>query len=1026
MSIITLKSNQVDGSDNILDEIAVNFNNRFLEGIQLGPDSTLELISANIVKYPTYNVIKGINDRFINRFGLSSQGFRQKLIILRPNRYTGDELAAEIARACNDAMIMCSFRSRNITGVVEGWSCVYQEAVEPYTFTLTNNQVDDTLNPIVNNLQVSLIDSVKYLTQDDDGNNTGYYTNLWDSTLNQGGPASTDDSSFFYNKTEFPLIDNKRRVGNPNILNPDMISNGIMSKRGMYDNSGMFEMKINVNKKLADLTEFNNLATSGTTPTQLTLNNYRPNENHLINKIEFTENVAEVAEYAEYYPYLITVQDPLAEDILKPPNVALTGIQLLNSGAVMTALTTTGIGYTPGDLLSSNGAGGAGSCVFEVLTVDLTGAITDMVMNQSGFGFSDGATLALVGGSGSNAEILDAQLVGPSSLSGVYGTGTDFPIFDKDELTTALGFGKIQILTRTPFTFQAETLSITEATITDFKDAGYSSGDIIAYGDIPGKLNYAVLTFGKENVFLVSVMPSGLLGFVDADHTGKLRTDNLAYEPERYDFCLMLNTYDALTEKTIHEVGINKNNDDFLLQSTKEFPKSLTNSDVAVPLHFTPELEDFYYPVRCGYARNNIATSDIRNGRITSLDDGMDWVLTMETVFNQTSGNDEINFSLTQLENKAGPSTYPNGAWRKTRTIFTRLNPETFVSPELGPVNNPWTTYTFGDDINIKFELEKFQITLTITHGLNDEPIVFTSGDNFTGFLGRKILTNTDESFYPLRPVIWSSPGYGFQEDRSLPAVGYALNGVLDFTTITQPLQGSNGAIISSKDSEFTPAFGLGAKYSLPAMFKFGLVPRKMVDEGRTQSQIINNPVIGGGMISSQDFNPNIANIWRLLGFPLFVSTSVGATTHEYATLEGVSPATSYKIPSIVLELPDFNIKSYSGDSSDSGRALAVIPSDEWNQQVDNRSDTVFYSSKYSQPIKLNLPSERTFYEIAVRLRLTNGLLARGFSKLTSLCLRLDTTEESKQRKALQNMVQLMGNIQDRKITNNNFDNNIK
>ena len=128
MSIITLKSNQVDGSDNILDEIAVNFNNRFLEGIQLGPDSTLELISANIVKYPTYNVIKGINDRFINRFGLSSQGFRQKLIIIRPNRYTGDELAAEIARACNDAMIMCSFRSRNITGVVEGWSCVYHRA----------------------------------------------------------------------------------------------------------------------------------------------------------------------------------------------------------------------------------------------------------------------------------------------------------------------------------------------------------------------------------------------------------------------------------------------------------------------------------------------------------------------------------------------------------------------------------------------------------------------------------------------------------------------------------------------------------------------------------------------------------------------------------------------------------------------------------------------------------------------------------------------------------------------------------
>jgi len=49
MSIITLKSNQVDGSDNILDEIAVNFNNSFLEGIALGPDSTLLLIIANIV-----------------------------------------------------------------------------------------------------------------------------------------------------------------------------------------------------------------------------------------------------------------------------------------------------------------------------------------------------------------------------------------------------------------------------------------------------------------------------------------------------------------------------------------------------------------------------------------------------------------------------------------------------------------------------------------------------------------------------------------------------------------------------------------------------------------------------------------------------------------------------------------------------------------------------------------------------------------------------------------------------------------
>ena len=123
--------------------------------------------------------------------------------------------------------------------------------------------------------------------------------------------------------------------------------------------------------------------------------------------------------------------------------------------------------------------------------------------------------------------------------------------------------------------------------------------------------------------------------------------------------------------------------------------------------------------------------------------------------------------------------------------------------------------------------------------------------------------------------------------------------------------------------------------------------------------------------------------------------------------------------PALHVELPDFNIKSWSGQSSDTGRAIAVIPKEQWT--TDESTGVLHYQAQYPIPIDLNLPHSRPFYELSARLRQPNGQLADDLINPTEICLKIGENEESRQSrvmmKAMERMGEIISNSQDRKIS---------
>lgn len=107
------------------------------------------------------------------------------------------------------------------------------------------------------------------------------------------------------------------------------------------------------------------------------------------------------------------------------------------------------------------------------------------------------------------------------------------------------------------------------------------------------------------------------------------------------------------------------------------------------------------------------------------------------------------------------------------------------------------------------------------------------------------------------------------------------------------------------------------------------------------------------------------------------------------------------------MELPDFNIKSWSGESSDSGRAVAVIPKEQWT--TDESTGILHYMAQYPIPIDLNLPTVKPFYQLSARLRQPDGKLADDLLNPTELCLKIGETEESRQQKVMNKAMDRLG-----------------
>tara|TARA_R110002126_G_scaffold97397_2_gene226990 strand:- start:2456 stop:5635 length:3180 start_codon:yes stop_codon:yes gene_type:complete len=170
------------------------------------------------------------------------------------------------------------------------------------------------------------------------------------------------------------------------------------------------------------------------------------------------------------------------------------------------------------------------------------------------------------------------------------------------------------------------------------------------------------------------------------------------------------------------------------------------------------------------------------------------------------------------------------------------------------------------------------------------------------------------------------------------------------------------------------------------------------------------------------DWFPFISNgIGPLLGMPSFWQEPTPAPVTGFNS--SVAPVVGPR-QTIQVEIPEFNVKSWSGGSNDVGRAIGVIPAEQWSKNETLTNDTLYYKSDYPKPINLNSQVSQPMYSLSCRLRDTEGKLIQDLQNPTTLTFIIKEGDESKQQrimnKAMEHMNNTKSNNQDNRISTAN------
>ena len=191
----------------------------------------------------------------------------------------------------------------------------------------------------------------------------------------------------------------------------------------------------------------------------------------------------------------------------------------------------------------------------------------------------------------------------------------------------------------------------------------------------------------------------------------------------------------------------------------------------------------------------------------------------------------------------------------------------------------------------------------------------------------------------------------------------------------------------------------LGAKQTLVQIIKYDTVSPIEIGDGP-------------GQLPTQFAPPNLANIASVLGMPNFQIFPNGGIPEPLFTSVDEPAVTTLK-PELAIEMPQFNIKSYNGYSTDSGKVLAVVPGSELT--TGDTLGALFFAPPFKIPIALNLKEDMTLYQLTSLLKTTDGRMLTSLRQPTTLTLLLEQGPESKMQRAMAAaMSQLRGQAEDR------------
>jgi len=392
-----------------------------------------------------------------------------------------------------------------------------------------------------------------------------------------------------------------------------------------------------------------------------------------------------------------------------------------------------------------------------------------------------------------------------------------------------------------------------------------------------------------------------------------------------------------------------------------------------------------YYGVnQVGYVRNNLyngkttypgdanaeINGDINNG-------GFDIQFQLKST---GALSDTLAVSLGQLTGVGG-TPFPNPNWRgNSGLIFNNLNPLTDFTTRTGATN--WTTFTTGDHIKLEVKIEGIRkIVCKISHDSAGNG-VFSEHQTLATTSVQGFVSRIKESHYPLRPVIAKSNG-GFYNDEFSQAI---VNGIFDTAEHTSSL--AITAQDGDGDDTADDRLDLSA-LTLSALFKMGLITADEIGNGPEQ-------------IPQADFDGAQGNVAHLLGVRRFYVFPSGQLTNP--VVSDSDPFVSVAEPTLLLELFDFNIKGYNGRTGDTSKVIAVIPKEEL--QTGDRQGVLHYYPQFPVFIDLNIPEDKTYYDLNALIRTPDGRIATDLINPTEITLLVRESEETKQRRLNNEMAQ--------------------
>lgn len=367
---------------------------------------------------------------------------------------------------------------------------------------------------------------------------------------------------------------------------------------------------------------------------------------------------------------------------------------------------------------------------------------------------------------------------------------------------------------------------------------------------------------------------------------------------------------------------------------------------------------------------------------------------------------------LTQVQG----TTFPNAGWVQ---MGTKRGPQDITTL------NGWGGFTHGTDhLQIKFTITgNYTMTFEIAHdtagdGNYVNNVVFAAtGGNFRSTI--------KETFYPLVPVIMMGGSNDVHPSPDLKVSGiYFEDDAVDLSTGAGLSQQHKDAVSADTDSD--------AVKEGTAKEHLNHLHRNVIDSN-TGSQTLElaapAPAIkptqyfqfgsvsdsdfvgGGGTIPDAQKPPvnqiNLPNIAGTLGMEnvFYFPSKVDVDRNITSTNE---PEGSNLIaPGMLVELPDFNIQSYNGETGDVMKTISVVPKED--PESGENTKIITYESKYPIKIKCNLPTTQTINNIRVRVREENGKFAQFLATPTQLTLlKEDGDDDLHQIKQLLERQQLM------------------